>query len=68
MADVKELKVRYSTKVPNAYEVYYEGGGEVPAVLQTAFTDPGTAQKAINLYLANRPTKKATKVKTDDEA
>ena len=63
---MKELKIRYAT--PNAYEVYYEGGGEVPAVLQTKFTDPGTAQKAINLYLETRAPRKSKKVEDDDNS
>jgi hypothetical protein len=52
---MKELKIRYSTA--NTYEIYYEGGGEVPAVLSGKYTDHRTAQKAIDLYLQGRPRK-----------
>lgn len=60
---VKELKIRYSQ--PNAFEVYYEGGGELPMALQGRFTDRGSAQKAIDLYLSTRAPR--GKKKVDDE-
>lgn len=54
---MKELKVRYSVSRPNAYEVYYEGGGEVPDVLKGGYTSPALAQKAIDFYLQAKPKK-----------
>ena len=58
----KEFKIRYSKHRPNAYEIYLEGGGEVPQILTGAYTSPGVAQKAIDLYLENRRPRKSTKV------
>jgi len=55
---MKELKIRYASN--NAYEIYYEGGGEVPAALRGLFTDHRTAQRAIDEYLITR-NKKAVK-------
>lgn len=49
---VKELKIRYSK--PNAFEIYYEGGGEVPESLQGRWSDRGKAQIAIDNYLLTR--------------
>ena len=57
---MKELKVRYSLKVPNAYEIYYEGGGELPDCLKGAYTSPGLAQAAIDLHLNKKPQPKRT--------
>ena len=61
---VKELKIRY--KKPNGFEIYYEGGGEVPEVLQGSWTDRGKAQIAIDKYLLTRPVRKTTKKVEDD--
>lgn len=57
----KEFKVRYSKTRPNAYEVYLEGGGEVPQVLTGAYTSPGVAERAIAHYLDTRRVRKSTK-------
>lgn len=54
MAIEKEFKTRFSKTVPNAYEVYVDGGGEVPAVLSGVYTDPRVANVAITQYLATR--------------
>ena len=51
--DTKILKVRDAGF--NSYEVYYEGGGEVPKVLQGRWTSPFFAQRAIDTYLTTRP-------------
>lgn len=59
----KELKIRYSQ--PNAFEVYYEGGGELPEVLQGRFTDRRNAQAAIDNYLLTR---KPRGKKVDEDA
>lgn len=62
----KQLKVRYSTTQPNAYEVYYEGGGEVPSYFNGVYTSPGVAEKAITTYetlgLRRTPKKKGSNV------
>ena len=63
---MKELKIRYGGH--NLYEIYYEGGGEVPAVLQSKYTDHRVAQRAIDEYLTARPAKKTAKKVADDEA
>lgn len=62
---MKELKIRYTQ--PSAFEIYYEGGGEVPAVLQGRFTDRGQAQKAIDQYLLTKPVRKTAKKVDEDE-
>ena len=49
----KELKTRYSSKMGNMLEVYYEGGGQIPQVLAGLYTDLTTAQIAINTYVHN---------------
>lgn len=49
---MKELAVRMSTRSPGLYEVYYEGGGELPAELQgSAWTHKHIAEMAIDHYL-----------------
>lgn len=48
----KPLNIRYCQ--PSAYEIYYEGGGELPEKLQGKYTDKRTAQLAIDLYLKTR--------------
>lgn len=54
MAIEKEFKVRFSKVVPNAYEVYVDGGGEVPQMLSGTYTDPRVANVAISQYLNTR--------------
>lgn len=46
----KELKVRFSSKIPNAFEIYYEGGGELPECLSGGYTDIRKANEAIEEY------------------
>lgn len=51
----KQLLVRRNNKHQTLWEVYYEGGGELPAELNdTLFTGEQLAQKAIELHLAKR--------------
>lgn len=51
----KELKVRQAERSPHLYEVYYDNGGELPAVLAGAlFTDVDRANEAIGEYLRKR--------------
>lgn len=38
----------------NLYEVYVQGGGEVPAKLKNKYTDPAIARTDIQMYLNNR--------------
>ena len=54
MAVEKEFKTRFSKTVPNAYEIYVDGGGEVPAALKGSYTDPRVANSAITQYLSTR--------------
>jgi len=56
---MKELKIRYAKN--NSYEIYYEGGGELPKELHGLYTDHRTAQRAIDKYLTNRPKRAAKK-------
>ena len=57
----KELLIR-SSNGRSIYEVYYEGGGELPKSLIGLYTSHIEAQKAIDTYLAskNRIPKDAT--------
>ena len=50
----KEFKVRFSKTAPNCYEVYLDGGGEIPKVLSGKYTDPRVAGVEIDKYLATR--------------
>ena len=52
MAAQKELKV--VRRRDGLLEIKYEGGGEVPAVLQGVYNSQRVAQQAITLYLATR--------------
>lgn len=49
----KPLKVgrKHGTSL---FEVYFEGGGELPKELKGMYTSPTVAQAAIDGYLANR--------------
>jgi hypothetical protein len=49
----KELLIR-STQPYAMYEVYYEGGGEVPVTLSGVYNSKLMAQKDIDMYLAQR--------------
>jgi hypothetical protein len=51
---MKELRIRMSKTHPMCYEVYYEGGGEVPQVLLGKYTTPTKAQTDIDIYLRKR--------------
>lgn len=59
MTDKKELMIR-----PNGmnFEIYYEGGGQLPNHLTGIFTSEGVAQKAIDLFqmLLREKVKKTT--------
>ncbi len=50
----KELKVRPSIARPPMIEVYYENGGELPAMLSGLYTSRKVAYRAINEYLRMR--------------
>lgn len=54
MAESKEFLVRTNRRMGTMKEVYVEGGGEVPQILQGLYTDAGTAERAIGLYLSTR--------------
>lgn len=58
---MKELKIRYSTTVPNAYEFHYEGGGSIPADLVGTYTDHRNAEIALAKYREAQKAKKASK-------
>ena len=45
----KELKVRYVV-AENLYEVFYEGGGQVPDSLLGLYTSEVKAKEAISLF------------------
>ena len=53
----KELKVRPVKQLGTMLEIYYEGGGEVPAALSGMYTSSSVAQQAINAYLSQRKEK-----------
>lgn len=61
----KELKIR--RKQPYVlYEIYYEGGGEVPQELQGSYTKEYVAQQRIDAYVAGKKpngTKSTTRAK-----
>lgn len=40
------------------WKVYYEGGGQLPAVLTGLYTNKEAANKAIELYQSQKPTKR----------
>ncbi|AGK87059.1 hypothetical protein RIO-1_45 [Pseudoalteromonas phage RIO-1] len=48
----KELKSRLA-KNTCLFEVYYEGGGELPKVLNSLYTTEAVAQRAIDAYKGN---------------
>ena len=54
---MKELRIRISPKTPNLYDVYYEGGGELPESLSGLYVSEKDAQYAIDMYLSNRKRK-----------
>lgn len=63
--DTKELKVKDAGF--NSYVIYYEGGGEVPKVLQGRWTSHFFAERAIETYLTTRPKRgRKTDEKTDN--
>lgn len=66
----KELKIRPHKAGPMMYEVYYEGGGELPRELSGLFTSPSFAQREIDLYKIRRShsTKKVAKKKVEDKS
>ena len=57
MAATKELKVRSVSNGMPMYEVYYEGGGEIPDVLKTLYTSVLIANQAIEKFQASVRTK-----------
>lgn len=57
---MKELKVRKS-KTPGLFEIYYEGGGELPATLKGKYTSPRDAKQAIHDYEISKPKRKPVK-------
>ena len=46
----KELKVRKRTD--GMYEIYFDGGGSIPAVLEGAFTHSSVAQQHLAAFQA----------------
>ena len=56
----KELKIRIRNGT-NHFEVYFEGGGEVPQILTGLYTTENFAQRAIETYkITKRPSTKGT--------
>ena len=49
----KQLLIRQAPPMA-MYEIYYEGGGEVPTTLTGLYTSQLMAQKDIDMYLANK--------------
>lgn len=58
----KELKIRNRPE-GYLYEIYYEGGGELPQELGGVFNSLSFAQNRINAYLAKRKPKRGTSKK-----
>jgi len=55
MSESKEILTRMSKRFPGCYEVYYEGGGELPKELaNAAWTTEEKALRAIEDYVNNR--------------
>jgi|TARA_R110000824_G_scaffold193392_1_gene375803 hypothetical protein len=50
----KELKVRVATGKGSLREIYWEGGGEVPQVLNGLYTGIQDAQRDIVKYLSTK--------------
>ena len=68
MSTTKELRIRASSRMPNLYEAFFVGGGELPVSLQGClFTDKTIAQRAIDTHLAGKKTngKARTSHRTD---
>ena len=57
---LKELKTRMRPS-SMLYEIYYEGGGEVPAELKGEYTSYRFTESAIKTYLVNRESKGKTR-------
>lgn len=53
----KELKTRPVKGLGTMLEIFYEGGGEVPAALSGQYTSTSVAQTAITAYLSQRKEK-----------
>lgn len=57
MAAAKELNVRAIDKGMPLYEIFWEGGGEVPAALKSRYTSELLARQAIKTFQAGVRTK-----------
>jgi len=54
MAESKKFLTRLKSSSGGLYEVYLEGGGEVPESLKGLYTSPSFANKAIEEHLRTR--------------
>lgn len=59
--NIKELKVRTVPLKGSVYEVYYDGGGQVPEVLKGMYTSIRNALMAISYYTPPKKSKKEDK-------
>jgi len=57
----KELKVRPVRAKGSVYEIYYEGGGQVPDALTGLYTKISNALQAIKFYTPPKAKKKVNK-------
>jgi len=62
----KELAV-FKLQNTSLYEVGFTTGGQVPASLLGAWTDPVMAQKAIKMYLAARENERLAEVTKEEK-
>lgn len=57
MVESKELKYK-PTPEGNLFEVYYEGGGQLPDELSGRYNSHKAVQDAIQRYLSKKPAKR----------
>ena len=57
----KELKVRPVKAKGSVYEIYFEGGGQVPDTLKGLYTRISNAMQAIKYYTPPKTEKKVAK-------